>query len=126
MERLFCNLGIEKSRYNGFVVTDKYEVLELKQKVDILISRDCYKEAEQKIEELKNRLDLEISENRRWIEGYKITMGTVKTDVPKEMILEQALDLLQETYQLRTNGAYRSPMDREAALINQIGILQKQ
>lgn len=123
LNRLFRKLGIEKSRYNGFVVTDKYEVLELKQKVDILISRDCYKEAEKTLEELKMQLDLTIAENRRWVQGYKIIMERKKGCIPKEELLNQTISLLQETYRLQTHGAYRSPMDREIFLINQIGIL---
>ena len=124
--RLFHRLGIDKSRYNGFVVTDDYAVLELKQQVDILISRNCFKEAAEKIEELKSRLDLRIAENSRWIQGYEITIGTCKEDVPKEELLEQARSLLQETFHWKANGVYRSPMDREVDLINQIGILLRQ
>lgn len=124
--RLFRRLGIEKSRYNEFVVTDDYEVLELKQQVDILLSRNCDKEAEEKLEELRRKLDLNIAENRRTIQGYEIALGTVRDDISKGELLEQALNLLQETYRLRTNGVYRVPMDREAVLINQIGILLRQ
>lgn len=124
--RLLRKLGIEKCRYNGFVVTDKYEVLELKQQIEILVSRDCYKEAEKKIEALKSQLDLNIAENRRWVQGYEITVKREVEIISKQELLEQALNLLQETYQLQTHGAYRSPMDREADLINQIGILLRQ
>ena len=123
LTRLFRKLGIEKCRYNGFVVTDEYEVLELKQQVDILLSRNCDKEAEEKLEELRRKLDLSIAENRRWIEGYEITIRKEKKGASIQELLNQAMELLQETYRLRTHGAYRSPMDREAALINQIGIL---
>lgn len=124
--RLFRRLGIEKSRYNGFVVTDDYAVLELKQKLDIFLSRSCYKEAEGVLEELKNKLDVRVEENNRWIRGYEITIGTVKEETSKEELLDQALYLLQETYRIKTNGAYRAPMDREVDLINQIGILFRQ
>ena len=108
------------------MVTDKYEVLELKQQIEILVSRDCYKEAEKKIEALKSQLDLNIAENRRWVQGYEITVKREVEIISKQELLEQALNLLQETYQLQTHGAYRSPMDREADLINQIGILLRQ
>lgn len=121
--RLFKKLGIEKCRYNGFVVTDKYEDLELKQQIDILISRNCDTEAEEKLEELKRRLDLSIAENRRTIQGYEIAIGIEKEERSKEELLKQAENLLEETYRLRSHGAYRPPMDREAALINLIGIL---
>lgn len=121
--RLFHRLGIEKCRYNGFVVTDEYDVLELKQQVDILFSRNCFEEAEIKIKKLEKRLDLSVAENRRWIEGYRIMLGTFRTSASKEELLEQAEGLLQETYRWKTNGVYRSPMDREALLVNQIGIL---
>ncbi len=124
--RLFHRLGIDKTRYNGFVMTDKYEVLELKQKMDVLFSRSYYEEAEEILGELKHCLDLNIEENRRWIQGYEILIGTLKEDISKEKLLKQALDLLQKTYRLSTNGAYRSPMDREVDLINQIGILFRQ
>ena len=124
--RLFNRLGIEKDRYNEFVVTDTYEVLELKQKLGIRISKNSYKEAEEILKELKDRLDLKIAENRRWIEGYEITLNIVRQSVAKEELLEQAINLLQETYHLQTNGVYRTPMDREAALINQIAILLRQ
>lgn len=124
--RLFHKLGIDKTRYNGFVVTDKYEVLELKQKVDIFLSRECYKEAEEVLEKLRNSLDLNIPENRRYVQGDEIVIGRKKGERSKEEFLEQAMDLLQETYRLQTNGVYRSPMDREVSLINQIGILLRE
>jgi len=126
LNKLFQRLGIEKSRYNGFVVTDDYTVMELKQEADILLSRNCYEDAEKKIEVLKNCLDLNVPENRRLIEGYQITLGTVREDASQEDLLKQALKLLQETYRLQTNGVYRVPMDREADLINQVGILLRQ
>ncbi len=126
LNKLFQRLGIEKSRYNGFVVTDSYEVLELKQKVDIFISRECYREAEEVLKELKNNLDLNIAENRRWILGYEISVERKKTGNSKEKLLEEAMNLLQETYRLQTLGAYRSPMDREVFLINQIGIILRE
>ena len=124
--RLFRRLGIEKCRYNGFLVTDDYAVLELKQEVDILLSRNCFEEAEEKIEELKSRLDLSVSENRRTISGYEINIGIVKKTEDKEILLQKALNLLQETYRLKEKGVYRSPMDREVILFNQIGILLRQ
>lgn len=121
--RLFRKLGIEKSRYNGFVVTDRYEDLELKQQIDILISRNHDVEAEEKLKELKKRLDLNIAENRRIVHGYEIAIGIEKGEKSKEELLKQAEELLEETYRLQSHGAYRSPMDREALLINQMGIL---
>ncbi|MBP3579494.1 MAG: helix-turn-helix transcriptional regulator, partial [Lachnospiraceae bacterium] len=121
--RLFRKLGIEKCRYNGFVVTDKYEDLELKQQIDILISRNCDAEAGERLEELKSRLDLSIAENRRTIQGYEIAIGIEKEEVPKEELLKRAENLLEETYRWKSHGAYRPPMDREASLINLIGIL---
>ena len=121
--RLFHRLGIDKSRYNGFVVTDDYAVLELKKQVDILLSRICYEEAEEKLEELKNRLDLGIAENRRIVQGYEISIGVEKKEKSMEELLKQAQTLLEETYRLQSHGTYRSPMDREVSLINQIGIL---
>ena len=121
--RLFKKLGIEKCRYNGFLVTDRYEDLKLKQQIDILITRNCDGEAEEKLEELKERLDLSIAENRRMVQGYEIALGIEKEEKSKEELLKQAENLLEETYRLRSHGAYRPPMDREALLINQIGIL---
>lgn len=121
--RLFKKLGIEKCRYNGFVVTDRYEDLELKQQIDILISRNCDTEAEKKLEELKRRLDLNIAENRRTVQGYEIALGIEKEEKSNEELLKQAENLLEETYRLRSHGAYRTSMDREASLINLIGII---
>ena len=124
--RLFHRLGIDKNRYNGFIVTDDYAVLELKQKLDILFSRSCYQEAEEILQELKLCLDASVTENKRWIHGYEITLDTVKKNISGEELLEEATSLLQETYRLKANGVYRSPMDREVDLINQIGILLRQ
>ncbi len=121
--RLFKKLGIEKCRYNGFVVTDRYDDLELKLLIDILISRNCDDEAEERIEELKKRLDLSIAENRRTILGYEIAIGIENADQSKEELLKQAENLLEETYRLRAQGAYRPPIDREVSLINQMGVL---
>lgn len=105
------------------MVTDRYEDLELKQQIEILISRNCNTEAEEKLEKLKKRLNLNIAENRRTIHGYEIAIGIEKEERSKEELLKQAENLLEETYRLRSHGAYRPPMDREAALINLIGIL---
>lgn len=124
--RLFKKLGIEKCRYNGFVVTDRYEDLELKQQIDILISRNCYEEAEKKLEEIKKRLDLSIEENRRTIQGYEIAIGIEKEERFKEELLKQVENLLEETYRLKSHGAYRPPMDREALLINLMGIILRE
>lgn len=126
LKKLFQKLEIEKSRYNSFIVTDTYEVLELKQRIDILLSQKKDTEAEKVIEELKEKLDQNVSENRRVIKGYEIMLNRVTQRVAFEELLSQALDLLHETYHLKTNGVYRAPMDREAILLNQIGILLRQ
>lgn len=122
-EQLFERLSIEKGRYNTFVATESFEVLELKDEFDVLTSRRCYKEAKDKLYQLKLTLDLTVPENERVIKGLELALAGVLDSVSQDELLNEMLMLLQETYPLVSKEGMRVPLDREVYLLNHISIL---
>lgn len=125
LAQLFEKLGIEKGRYNTFVATESFEVLEMKKELDRLTSRREYEKAEAKLAELKETLDLSVVENSRVVRGLELALENVLNKKPAEQLLEEMIALLQETYPVNYQENSRVPLDREAYLLNYIGIILK-
>lgn len=53
--RMTQKLGMEKGRYNGYVVADSFEVMELRTQLDILEMRRRYMEARKTLEKMKEQ-----------------------------------------------------------------------
>lgn len=125
LAQLFEKLGIEKGRYNTFVATESFEVLEMKKELDRLTSRREYEKAEAKLAELKETLDLSVVENSRVVRGLELALENVLNKKPAEQLLEEMIALLQETYPVKRDEKIRVPLDREVYLMNHICIILK-
>ncbi|MGN0505746.1 MAG: hypothetical protein ACI4FZ_04250 [Lachnospiraceae bacterium] len=123
LEQLLERLGIEKGRYNTFIATESFEVLERKKELDRLISRKKYEEARTKLEELKRILDLNVPENRRMVHLFELILENMLNKISPNALLKEMLCLLEETYPISQNENKRVPMDREVYLLNQIAVL---
>lgn len=121
--QIFEKLGIEKGRYNTFIVTESFEVLEMKKELDRLTSRRLYDEADKKLKELKEILDLSVVENQRIVYGLELALASVLNKELPEKLLEEMIQLLQETYPINQKENSRVPLDREVYLLNHIIIL---
>ena len=93
--QLFERLGIEKGRYNTFIVTESFEVLEMKKELDRLTSRRLYNEADKKLKDLKEILDLSVIENQRFIYGLELALASMLNKESSEKLLEEMIQLLQ-------------------------------
>lgn len=135
---LMWKLGLEKERTEGFVVTDSFEVLELRKRITTLVSRHQYEAAKPLIHRLKEQLDISLVENHRTIRFLQNTLSFVEGTCDYEAVLAEDWKLLARTYYLSperlqkspemkikrgTVQIYRAPMKNEALIINQIAIL---
>lgn len=121
--QLLERLGIEKGRYNTFIATESFEELERKKELDRLTSQKRYKEAEAKLQGIKETLDLQVTENGRVIRGLELALESVLNQRSAEELLKEMSALLLETYPLNQKENIRVPLDREAYLINHVAIL---
>lgn len=137
---LMGKLGLEKERMGGFVVTDSFQVLELRKQIQGHISRHQYDEVRPLLKELEQNLDMDCAENRRVIRVIQNMIDIYEKNRSYEEILRDDWEMLRETYclspeRLKTSPEirihkgkkqiYRAPMRNEAELINQIAILLK-
>jgi len=117
LQMLFERLGIEKYRYTGMVITDEYSVLELDTEMGILLCRREYDKAMQKLEELKEKLDMSILENRQLVDCFAISQRYREKKISAGEVIRQAFELLRLTYHAKSE---RVPFGSEALLMNQI------
>lgn len=137
---LMGKLGLEKERMGGFVVTDSFQVLELRKQIQGHISRHQYGAVKPLLKELEQCLDMDYAENRRVIRLIQNMIDIYEKNRPYEEILRDDWEMLGETYCLSPERLkaspevkihkgkkqiYRAPMRNEAELINQIAILLK-
>ena len=58
-------------RYNGYLATDDYNVLELRKKINLLLSRREYEDARIEVEKMKLLLDISNPINHQFLEAKK-------------------------------------------------------
>lgn len=139
-DRLMENLGLERGRMSGLVVTDSFQVLELQKRIQGHLSRHEYDAVKPLLQELEKELDMRYAENRRVIRWIQNVIDISTGNCSYESILENDWKLLGETYSLSPERlqrspeikihkgkkqVYRAPMRNETELINQIAILLK-
>lgn len=141
LAQLLEKFGLEKERQNGLVVTDSFEMLELRKQISGFTYRRQYDAAKPLLQRLRSNLNMQQSENQRivWILQNMIDIAEEKCSYNE--ILEKDWEMLGETYKLsperlqsspkikKNRGkegeeiTYRAPLRNEAGLINQIAIL---
>lgn len=117
---LMEKLGLQRKCYNGRVITNDYDLLELYSEVSIAIARKEYMEAMWGLKQLRRRLDMSIAENRQIVECFETVYKYRKEGMTKEKALQEVENLLKLTY---PEGSERVPFEGEALLLNQMGAL---
>lgn len=135
---LMDKIDSEKGRYNAFVVSDSFEVLELKDEIDRCMSRKEYERVEELVRLLESQLDMGNAENQRIILYIRSVVEFRQGSVSCMEMLQRCWKLLGESYhiakdvetggvpdikKLREGPFYRAPMKAEMGLINQIALL---
>ena len=125
-DKLMKKLGIEKGRYNAYVVTDSFETMELKRNIDGCLMRRNYQEAGEVTRELKRRLDMDIEENKWVIEMYEMIVSKCLGETTALEALEGLKELSKPFYNVEKKEFSHIPMRNEVLLINNICIALKE
>ena len=135
---LMGQIALEKERYNTFVVSDSYAVLELREELDRCMGRKEYDRAGELFRELEAKLDTDNHENMRILFYLRWLLEFRRDGVACREILKKCWQLLGRTYHIakgvETDGIpnlkmlrerlfYRVPMRAEAGIIDQIALL---
>lgn len=133
---LMERFGLEKERRGGLVITDSYDVLELRKEISGCISRHRFREAEPLIEKLEGNVDLQYQENQRVVKCLKNVIAMEEKRSPYAELQEEMCRLLKETSAALDAGSaeywknkrgkkvfYRPPFRNESLLLNCICIL---
>lgn len=132
---LMERLGMDKTRYDGNLVTDEYQVLELDRDIEQHLAKRQYEEVGHELYQLEKSVDMTEKCNRQLVLGLKNREELrKKKDVTKEDIEEalgKARELLELTYHLENvekgGQRYRRlPFRNEMYLFNQICILLRE
>lgn len=121
-DKLMDKLGLEKRRYNGCVITDSFEVMELKRSIDGFIMRREYQKAKEATQKLKEALDLEISENKMVISLYEIITAKRLGEMTFEEALEKLKKLSEKFLNMEQKTFSHIPMRNEVLVVNNICI----
>lgn len=119
-EGLMRNLGLEKGRYNGYVVTDSFEVLDFPPKLDSAIMRSDFKGAREILERLKSSLDMDNVANKFAVQLYETIIAVRLNEIAGEKALEKQLVLLRGIMDFDRSGFRHIPMRNEVLLVNSI------
>lgn len=134
MDKLDC----DKGRYNSFIASDSFEVLERKDEIDRYLGRNEYERAKELIRQLEKRLDMEKEENQRAILYIKSIADFRQGNVSVRDMLKMSWEMLKKSYRItgkiETDGLadwravendlfYRVPMKAEADIMNRIAVL---
>ncbi len=118
-EKMLEKLGMEKGRYNGYVVTDSFEVMELRRCMDIQLMQRRYAEAKETLEELKRRLDLKIAENKMVVNFHEILIANRIGELSVQTALKKVKGFLKDVF-------YHIPMRNEVLIMNYYCLLLRE
>lgn len=121
-EKLMDKLGLKKRMYNGFVVTNSFEVMELRRTIDGFIMRREYQKAKEATQQLKDSLDMEIPENRMIISLCEIVAAQSLGELSLNEALEKLEKLSARFMNLKEKTFSHIPMRNEVLVINNICI----
>lgn len=119
---LMNRLGLHLGRYNGYLATDDYKVLELRKKINLLLSRKEWEEARIENERLRSLLDLTNLINRQYIETNDNYLNYKLGVIDKEEFYKRSVNTLELTYLIHKEILYRIPVKHELDLLNHIAI----
>lgn len=119
-ENMIEKLGMDKGRYNGYVVTDSFEVMALRSRVDMLQMRRRYADAQEILTELKERLDMTVQENQMMVKFYETMLATRLGAITKQDALESMKQLLKGFMEYDKLVFNHVPMRNEVLIINSV------
>lgn len=115
-------LRLEKRRYNGCIITDSFEVMELKRSIDGFVMRREYQKAKEATQKLKAALDLEISENKMVVSLYEVITGESLGEISAADALEKFKILSRKFMKFDQKSFSHIPMRNETLVVNNICI----
>lgn len=122
-EKFMEKLGMNRGRYCGYVVTESFEIMELRRRLDTLVTRRDYRTARELLEKLRTQLDMEIEENQSVVVLFESIIGKYLKEISTEQALEQQKSLLNGLVDLDKPDFRRTLTRNEALLINNICIM---
>ena len=117
-EKLMEKLDLEKGRYNGFVVTDSFETMELRHQLSIKIAHKEYQQAEIILEKLRTQLDMTITENQHVVEDSEILIYRSLHKISIEEAYERQKKLYESLLDADKKNLRHIPMRNEVLIIN--------
>ncbi|MDE7414915.1 MAG: helix-turn-helix domain-containing protein, partial [Lachnospiraceae bacterium] len=121
-EKLMDKLGLDKRMYNGCVVTNSFEVMELKRTIDGFMMRRDFQKAKEATKKLKDVLDLEIPENKMVVRLFEIVTAKRLGEMTAEEALVELRKLAERFMDTYQKTFFHIPMRNEALVINNICI----
>lgn len=120
--KLMEKLGLKETRYNGYVITNDFEILELEGNISRMTAHRKNTEAQYEMEILRELIKGDSSFNRQRICMYETMFEIITSVAPYSESLEKAYNNLKRTYELNAEE-YRVPMGTETYIINQIAMI---
>ena len=121
--KLMEKLGVNKARYNAYLATYEYAVMEIDARIEKMISRNDFNGAKKEIERLERHLDLDELENVQLLQRRKNMLLEQDTVMTSEQVKTEAENMLALTFEFRDNKMLRVPFRNEAYLYNQICLM---
>lgn len=122
---LMDKLKINKTRYNGYVTLESFEVLELNCELNTAIGKNDFDLAKRKLEMLKSKLNMSLPDNKRHVEQIENIIYSVNNIKSPKCIIQETFDRLELTYKFNENKSYRVPFYDELIMLNIIAISLK-
>lgn len=125
---LMERLGVDKTRYNGNLFTDEYQVLELDRNIEKHLAKKQYEEVGHELYLLEKSVDMKEKCNQQLVLGLKNGEAFRDGKITCKEALKKANELLEMTYHLENTEKDRMqyrriPFRNEMYLFNQICIL---
>lgn len=125
LELLLDNLGLERGKYNGTIIVDNFEVLEIKREVDYLLGKGLIEDANNYIERMRKRIDGSKRMNRNALETYDIIIMTERGNLSEEEAYKKVNEILKKSYWQYNDRFYRVPFYNELLGLNMLNLLLK-
>ena len=125
LELLLDNLGLERGKYNGTIIVDNFEVLEIKREVDYLLGKGLIEDANNYIERMRKDIDCSKKMNRIAIETYEAIIMTERGNLSEEESYKKINEILKESYWQYNDRFYRIPFYNELLGLNMLNLLLK-
>lgn len=121
-EKLMDRLGLKKRMYNGCVVTNSFEVMELKRSIDGFLMRRDFQKAKEATKKLKKNLDMTLPENKMVVQLYEIVTAKRLGEMTAEETLAELKNLTKRFMNIDQQTFSHIPMRNEVLVINNICI----